>query len=95
MRCSTQTEKFSDVIEIAARYFGLPKDIVFLSDCEDGGCIFLNEQDVFNEIFPMRTAKRVKINPVLHIVLQRRQASLDLVDNQRDLKEAEKELNEI
>jgi len=31
--------------------------------------IYLNDQNVFDAIFPMRTAKRVKINPVLHVVL--------------------------
>lgn len=32
MRCSKKTELFSDVISIAAKYFGLPEHFVFVSD---------------------------------------------------------------
>ena len=43
MRCSSQTETIQDVIDIAARQLGLPKDIVFLSDKPKQGCIYLNQ----------------------------------------------------
>lgn len=41
MRCSTKTETFNDVIEIAARYFGFEPDMVFLADKPENGCIYL------------------------------------------------------
>ena len=47
MRCSEHTRTFRDVIKIAARYYGLPDNMVFLSDLEDGGCIYLNDMEVF------------------------------------------------
>lgn len=72
MRCSHHTRTFRDVVKLAARYYGLPENMVFLSDQADGGCIYLNDMEVFKEIFPMKTAKRKSLNPILHIVLQKR-----------------------
>lgn len=85
MRCSKKTETFNDVIKIASKYFGLPENIVFIADMPINGCIFLNNQKVFEQIFPYKSAKRVKILPELHIVLKRRMSSIDIVNNERTL----------
>jgi len=85
MRCSKKTETFEDVIRIAAKYFGLPPNIVFIADRPANGCIFLNEQKVFEEIFPFRTAKKMGNLPALHIVLKRRMSSIDIVNNEKSL----------
>ena len=95
MRCSKQTETFNDVIEIAARYFGYEPKVVFMADKPEKGCIYLGEQKVFDSIFPLRTAKRVSYTPELHVVLRRNMTSMDLVDNEKTLRdEALKEVEQ-
>ena len=47
MRCSKKTEYFQDVVRIAAKYYGLPEEIVFVADNPDDGSIFLSDQKVF------------------------------------------------
>ena len=41
---------------MAADYFGLPRHLVFLSDREDRGAIYMHEQNLRDEIFPLQTA---------------------------------------
>ena len=95
MRCSQQTETFDQVIQIAARYFGFEPQVVFLSDKPEKGCIYLGEQRVFDHIFPLKTAKRVNHMPDLHIVLRRNMTSIDIVNNEKDLRdEARKEVKQ-
>ena len=91
MRCSDKTETFSHVIQIASNYFGLPADIVFIADKPNNGCIFLNEQKVFEAIFPFQSAKKVGFMPELHIVLKRRMTSIDIVDNEKSLKQQKRQ----
>ena len=85
MRCSKKTETFADVIAVASNYFGLSPEDVFMADKPVKGCIYLNEQKVFDEIFPFRTAKKVGFLPTLHIVLKRNKSSIDLVNNEKSL----------
>ena len=55
----------------------------------------MNDQKVFEEIFPFKSAKKVGYMPELHIVLKRRMTSIDIVDNEKSLKnEKRKEVEE-
>ena len=38
---------------MTASYFGLPTNLVFLSDKIDRGVIFMHEQNLRDEIFPL------------------------------------------
>jgi len=86
MRCATHTKTFGDVIKIAKEQFGLEKEIVFIADKPNKGVIFMNEQNVFEQIFPFKSAKRITYHPKLYVVLSRRMNELDIVNNQQDLK---------
>ena len=46
MRLSADTNTFGDVIKMAAAFFGLPISMVFLSDKQVGGVIYMHEQFV-------------------------------------------------
>ena len=41
MHFSPDTKTFGDVTQMAAVYFGLPLKLVFLSNKEDGGVIYM------------------------------------------------------
>ena len=80
------------MIGLAARQLGYDPAVVFLSNKPVGGTIFLKEQTVFDQIFPMYTAQRVQGLPELHVVLRRNMTSMDIVDNEKKLKDEAKKL---
>ena len=82
------TKTFGDVQKMAASYFGLPHEIVFLSDQEDRGVIYMHEQNLRDELFPLQTAYSANETPILYLILQRKMTAVDFLDNGRDLKEA-------
>ena len=90
MRCSSKTETFDQVIQIAASYFGYSSDLVFLSDQPEKGCIYLGQQRVFDHIFPLKTAKKVNHMPELYLVLRRNMTAQDVVDNEKTLRDETK-----
>ena len=71
--------------KIAAKYFGLPADVVFFADHRENGCIYLNEQRVFDELFPFKSATRNKYCPELHVVLRRNMDSINIVNDEKEL----------
>ena len=88
MHFSPMTKTFGDVQKMAASYFGLPHEIVFLSDQEDRGVIYMHEQNLRDELFPLQTAYGANETPILYLILQRKMTAVDFLDNGRDLKEA-------
>jgi len=54
-----------------AKLYSLPEEIVFLSDKEHGGCIFMKNQDTGEELFPLKTVRMTGHVPVLYVVLRR------------------------
>lgn len=81
---------------MASSYFGLPRNLVFLSDKEDRGVIFMHEQNLKDEIFPLQTVHRTRETPVLYVILQRKMSDADYLDDGKDLKVAAAEaVNEI
>lgn len=83
-------------MRMAAVYFGLPIHLVFLSDKEDYGVIYMADQNLHEVLFPMRTAKRAYITHYLHVILQRKMSDKDFLENGKDLKLAVAEaVNEV
>ena len=59
-----------------ADYHNLPEKLIFLSDKPRNGCIYLHEQLVHNELFPLRSVVPKGHIPRLYAVL-RRNVSID------------------
>ena len=99
MRFSESTKTFGDVRKKAAQYFGLPEKIIFLSDKEDRGVIYMNENILRDEIFPLQTAISTESTPILYVILKRRMNSVDFLENDKDLKlevtDAVKEVEQV
>lgn len=70
---------------MAAEYWGLPPSIVFLSDKAERGIIYMKEQDVQSELFPMISVKIAKKVPTLHMILQRNMSQTAYLGNGKDL----------
>ena len=86
MRFSELTRTFGDVRKKAASYFGLPPEIVFLSDKEERGVIYMNENILRDELFPLQTALIARETPILYCILKRRMNAVDFLENDKDLK---------
>lgn len=99
MRFSESTKTFGDVRKKAAQYFGLPENIIFLSDKEDRGVIYMNENILRDEIFPLQTAISTDSTPILYVILKRRMNSVNFLENDKDLKlevtDAVKEVEQV
>ena len=96
MRLSGDTRTFGDLQWMVAQYFGLPARLIFLSDKPDHGVIYMHEQKVQEELFPMLSARMAKNNPVLYVILQRKMTETTFLNSGQDLKSATKAaVNEV
>lgn len=57
MHYSPETETIGDVQRMAAAYFGLPQELVFLMDKEEKGAIFMHELSIRDVLFPLGSAR--------------------------------------
>ena len=87
MRLAPESRTFGDVQRMAAEYFGIPQHIVFLSDKEDRGVIYMHEQIVQDELFPLMSAKPAGHAPVLYLILQRKMTQTNFLDGGVDIKD--------
>ena len=92
IRFSPETRTFGQLATKAANYFGLPGDIVFLSDKPIRGCIYMTDMKVRDELFPMVNAMPVTHQPEVYMILRNNTNQMDMMDGNKLLKE---ELNEL
>ena len=69
MKLSDPEQTFGDVQMSAASYFGLPPDIVFISDKAEKGLIYLREHNLRDNLFPLQSVRRASYTPILHVIL--------------------------
>ena len=69
MKLSDPGQTFGDVQMGAAQYFGLPPDIVFISDKAEKGLIYLRDHNLRDNLFPLQSARRTSYTPILYVIL--------------------------
>ena len=87
MRTSNNTRTFGQVTKIIANDHGLPENIMFFSDKEVDGNIYMKDMIVLDTLFPMKTAFISGKVPEIYVILQRNMSTLDYIDDGSQLKE--------